>query len=340
MEFIIISGLSGAGKSSAAAFLEDLGFYCVDNMPVALISNFAGLCMAGAGTGKYSRVALVTDIRGGQTFDELFQALDSLTEMHLEYQLLFIEAADEDIVRLYKETRHTHPLTRQGYSLPEAVKLERMALEPVRRRASHILNSTGLNLSKFRGELLRLFGMGAPEESMTVAVTSFGFKHGIPIDVEFLYTAQDPNMGRARDMAELMLDLYLDGQLDEVYVLFTKMVSSFQMEPTAHKLLPLDPDVFPEYEKNRDSYNRDVVYVPSVKAVMDRLVPGYVKGDLFGALVESYCSEQNARLTAMKSSSDNARAMLQRLNLSFNRARQAAITQEITEVVGGAQAAL
>ena len=99
-------------------------------MPVALISNFAGLCMAGAGTGKYSRVALVTDIRGGQTFDELFQALDSLTEMHLEYQLLFIEAADEDIVRRYKETRHTHPLTRQGYSLPEAVKLERMALEP------------------------------------------------------------------------------------------------------------------------------------------------------------------------------------------------------------------
>lgn len=187
MEFIIISGLSGAGKSSAAAFLEDLGFYCVDNMPVALISNFAGLCMAGAGTGKYSRVALVTDIRGGQTFDELFQALDSLTEMHLEYQLLFIEAADEDIVRRYKETRHTHPLTRQGYSLPEAVKLERMALEPVRRRASHILNSTGLNLSKFRGELLRLFGMGAPEESMTVAVTSFGFKHGIPIDADLVF---------------------------------------------------------------------------------------------------------------------------------------------------------
>ena len=187
MEFIIISGLSGAGKSSAAAFLEVLGFYCVDNMPVALISNFAGLCMAGAGTGKYSRVALVTDIRGGQTFDELFQALDSLTEMHLEYQLLFIEAADEDIVRRYKETRHTHPLTRQGYSLPEAVKLERMALEPVRRRASHILNSTGLNLSKFRAELLRLFGMGAPEESMTVAVTSFGFKHGIPIDADLVF---------------------------------------------------------------------------------------------------------------------------------------------------------
>ena len=176
MEFIIISGMSGAGKSSAAAFLEDLGFYCVDNMPVALITNFAGLCMAGAGTGKYSRVALVTDIRGGQTFDELFQVLDGLKEMNLSYQLLFIEAADEDIVRRYKETRHTHPLTRQGYPL-----------EPVRRRASHILNSTGLNLSKFRGELLRLFGMGSPDETMTVSVTSFGFKYGIPIDADLVF---------------------------------------------------------------------------------------------------------------------------------------------------------
>ena len=169
---------------------------------------------------------------------------------------------------------------------------------------------------------------------------SYFQEHGVPIDVEFLYTAQDPNMGRARDMAELMLDLYLEERLDEVYIIFTKMVNSFQMEPTIHKLLPLDPDVFPEYDKNRDTYNRDVVYVPSVKAVMDRLVPGYLKGDIFGALVESYCSEQNSRMTAMKSSSDNARAMLQTLNLSYNRARQAAITQEITEVVGGAQAAL
>ena len=187
MEFIIISGLPGAGKSSAAAFLEDLGFYCVDNLPVALIQSFAGICMAGAGTGKYSRVALVTDIRGGQTFDELFQALDGLHEMDLAYQLLFVEASDEVIINRYKETRHTHPLTRQGYSLPEAVRLERIALEPVRRRASHILNSTGLNLSKFRAELLRLFGMGSLNEAMTVSVTSFGFKYGIPMDADLVF---------------------------------------------------------------------------------------------------------------------------------------------------------
>ena len=168
---------------------------------------------------------------------------------------------------------------------------------------------------------------------------SYFMEHGIPIDVEFLYTAQNPNVGRARDMAETMLELFRREQLDEVYMIFTRMVNSFQMEPTIHKLLPLDPDAFPQ-EEETSSYNRDVAYVPSVKAVMDRLVPGYVKGDLFGALVQSYCSEQNARMTAMKSSSDNARAMLQTLNLSYNRARQTAITQEITEVVGGAQAAL
>ena len=168
---------------------------------------------------------------------------------------------------------------------------------------------------------------------------SYFLEHDIPIDVEFLYTAQNPNVGRARDMAETMLELFRREQLDEVYVIFTRMVNSFQMEPTIHKLLPLDPDAFPQ-EEETSSYNRDVAYVPSVKAVMDRLVPGYVKGDLFGALVQSYCSEQNARMTAMKSSSDNARAMLQTLNLSYNRARQTAITQEITEVVGGAQAAL
>lgn len=203
MDFIIISGLSGAGKSSAAAFLEDLGFYCVDNLPVALLTNFAEICMAGSGTGKYSRVALVTDIRGGQTFDELFQALDALSALSLDYRLLFVEAADEIIINRYKETRHIHPLTRQGYPLTEAVKLERMALEPVRRRADLVLNSTGLNLSKFRGELLRLFGMETAGEAMSVSVTSFGFKYGIPVDADLVFDVRFlPNPYYISDLKE------------------------------------------------------------------------------------------------------------------------------------------
>lgn len=163
-------------------------------------------------------------------------------------------------------------------------------------------------------------------------------EHGMEIDTEFLYTAQNPTVTRSRDIGELMLDRFLEGSLDEVYLIFTKMIDSFHMETLCHKLLPLDPKVFKKYREDTH-YRQRVSYVPSTKAVMNRLVPGYVKGDIFGALVESYCSEQNSRMTAMKSSSDNARDMLQSLRLSYNRARQAAITQEITEVVGGAQAA-
>ena len=163
-------------------------------------------------------------------------------------------------------------------------------------------------------------------------------EHGMEIDTEFLYTAQNPTVTRSRDIGELMLDRFLEGSLDEVYLIFTKMMDSFHMETLCHKLLPLDPKVFKKYQEDTH-YRQRVSYVPSTKAVMNRLVPGYVKGDIFGALVESYCSEQNSRMTAMKSSSDNARDMLQSLRLSYNRARQAAITQEITEVVGGAQAA-
>lgn len=168
---------------------------------------------------------------------------------------------------------------------------------------------------------------------------SYFEERGTAIDGEFLYTAQNPTIGRARDIAEMVISLYLEQKLDEVYVLFTTMVSSFRLEPTVFKLLPLDAEEFPEAE-DRDQYHREVAYIPSVAAVMDSLVPGYLEGVLFGTMVESYCSEQNARMSAMKSSSDSAREMLQSLNLAYNRARQSAITQEITEIVGGAQASL
>lgn len=187
MDFIIISGLSGAGKSSIAAHLEDLGFYCVDNLPVSLIPDFAGLCMAGGGSGNYDRVALVTDIRGGQSFDGLFQALSALEKMDCEYKILFVEASDQVIIQRYKETRHTHPLTRQGSSLAEAVKRERLALSAVRQRATHTINTTALNHAKLRSEVLRLFGDGSPSESMSVSIISFGFKYGIPIEADLVF---------------------------------------------------------------------------------------------------------------------------------------------------------
>lgn len=162
----------------------------------------------------------------------------------------------------------------------------------------------------------------------------------VQVDGEFLYTAQNPKMFRAGEIADTMVDLFRRGLLDEVYVIFTKMVTPLTLEPKVLKLLPLDRDAFPWEPERREAYTQTVSYVPSPDAVLSQLVPGYVKGDIFGALVESYCSEQNARMTAMDASTRNAKEMLKSLNLTYNRARQSAITQEITEIVGGASAPL
>ena len=185
MEFVIISGLSGAGKSKTASFIEDMGFYVVDNMPAPLIPKFAELCMAGQG--KYRRVALVTDIRGGHTFDDLFEALSALKEMGCVYQILFVEAAPEAIIKRYKETRRIHPLSRDGRSLAQAVQAERDALQPVRKRSEYIIDTTALSTAKLRGEVLRLFGDGHVPHAMSINVISFGFKYGIPIEADLVF---------------------------------------------------------------------------------------------------------------------------------------------------------
>ena len=185
MKFILISGLSGAGKSKAASFLEDMGYYVVDNMPAALIPKFAELCMASPG--RYDKVVLVTDIRGGQTFDGLFDALDKLHDMGCDYKILFVEASVEAIIKRYKETRRNHPLSKTGRSLEEAVQLERSALEPVRQRAEYIVDTSALPTAKLRGEMLRLFGSGDTASAMSVSVISFGFKYGIPIEAALVF---------------------------------------------------------------------------------------------------------------------------------------------------------
>ena len=185
MKFILISGLSGAGKSKAASFLEDMGYYVVDNMPAALIPKFAELCMAGQG--QYDRVALVTDIRGGQTFDGLFSALDQLHEMGCDYKILFVEATLETIVKRYKETRRRHPLAADTDSLEEAVKKERAMMAPVKERADFVIDTSRTSTAQLRGELLRLFGQEGEKGGMTVSVTSFGFKYGLPLEADLVF---------------------------------------------------------------------------------------------------------------------------------------------------------
>lgn len=166
------------------------------------------------------------------------------------------------------------------------------------------------------------------------------FHHrGVPVDGEFMYTAQDPTVYRAREIGDTFIELFRKGHLDEVYVVYTEMVSPMAMEPKIIKLLPLDREAFPwTPRRSADGSERHVVtYVPSPNHVLNHIVPSYLKGLLFGALVESFCSEQNARMTAMDTATDNARSLLKELSLHYNRARQSAITQEITEIVGGSQ---
>jgi F-type H+-transporting ATPase subunit gamma len=155
----------------------------------------------------------------------------------------------------------------------------------------------------------------------------------VSVDCEFLYTAQNPTLHRAGNIVQTLINLFTEHKLDDVYVIYTKMVTPMRAEVQAGKLLPLERVKF---ERRAAGYQH-AKFEPSPEVVMDRLVPNYLKGLIFGVLVESFSSEQNARMTAMEAATDSARDMLKRLELQYNRARQAAITQEITEIVSGAK---
>lgn len=186
MEFLVISGMSGGGKSRVAAVLEDMDFYCVDNMPVVLMPRFAELCLATKG--RYERVALVTDVRGSETFDELFRALDEMQEMGCEYKILFIEATPATIIRRYKETRRRHPLDPDGHSLEDAVNREMEKLRPVRERADYLINTSDLTLGQLQRKLFYMFvGDGERDKPIRINVVSFGFKYGIPMDADLMF---------------------------------------------------------------------------------------------------------------------------------------------------------
>ena len=184
MDVFIISGLSGSGKSKAASYLEDMGFYIIDNMPAAMILKFAEFCTGTSG--RYDRVALVYDVRTGNSPAELFDVLDQLKTMESSCQLLFLDASPETIIKRYKETRRRHPLMDQVGSLEEAVQQEREVMEPVRQRADYVIDTSRLSTAQLRGELLRLLGNTAERGSMAVSVTSFGFKYGLPMEADLV----------------------------------------------------------------------------------------------------------------------------------------------------------
>ena len=185
MKILIISGLSGGGKSKAASFLEDAGFYIVDNMPAGMILKFAEFCAGGSG--RYSRVALVYDVRTADSFDEFLEVLDTLRQREYNCKLLFLEASVSTIIKRYKETRRIHPLQDKTASLEEAVDREIALMAPVRAQADIVIDSSIYSTARLRGELLRLFGGSQRAGEMLVSLVSFGFKHGLPMEADLVF---------------------------------------------------------------------------------------------------------------------------------------------------------
>ena len=183
MDFLIITGLSGAGKSRAADVLEDLDYYCVDNLPVALMPKFAELCIATGG--RYEKVALVTDVRAKNGFDELLKTLDQLKDMNCACRILYMDADVPTIVKRYKETRRRHPMAPTS-RISEGIAKERERLAPVRAKATYIIDTSELRKVDLRDKIHRLFGTSGGEQ-MSINVLSFGFKFGMPLDADMVF---------------------------------------------------------------------------------------------------------------------------------------------------------
>ena len=183
MRFIIVTGLSGAGKSQVIKCMEDISFYCIDNIPPKLIPSFAEICYQS----KLEKVALVTDLRGGEMFNQIFKALDKLNASNYEFEILFLEADDETLVKRYKETRKTHPLQSLDESVIDAIAKERVLLSKIRGISDNILDTSSLTANQLKEQITSIYKDGDRYDGIVTNVVSFGFKHGIPLDADLVF---------------------------------------------------------------------------------------------------------------------------------------------------------
>lgn len=182
LELTIITGLSGAGKSVAIKSLEDSGFYCVDNLPPSLILKMVELCMQGDAV---EHLAAVIDVRGGEFFDDLNDALDELDRGGISYRILFLEADDDTLIRRFKETRRSHPLHAEG-GIAESIARERELLQGLRGRADIVIDTSKSNMHQLREQLMNLYRAEGLSFPLEVAIISFGYKYGLPLDADIV----------------------------------------------------------------------------------------------------------------------------------------------------------
>ena len=181
---LVITGMSGAGKTLALHALEDAGYFCVDNLPPRLLPTLVDLCSQSRQ--PIAKVALVADVRGGEFFRDLTDAIGRLRSENYEVRIFFLEASDEILVQRYKETRRRHPLSNDGRDLLQAIQLEREQLAEIRELADEVIDTSGLTPQQLRDEILRRLQLG-DGTTMQVKVVSFGFKYGVPVDADLVF---------------------------------------------------------------------------------------------------------------------------------------------------------
>lgn len=179
---IIVTGMSGSGKTQACRYLEDLGYFCVDNLPPVFIPKFVKLCKHAMG--HFNKMVFVVDTRSREFFDDLVQVLDDMDKANLDYEMLFMDASDDVIIRRYKETRRRHPMA-PSTRISDGVFKERQRLESVRAKATYVIDTSNLSKVELREKIHRLFG-NSDGDIMNIAVLSFGFKFGMPLDADMV----------------------------------------------------------------------------------------------------------------------------------------------------------
>lgn len=184
MRFVVVTGMSGGGKSTALRMLEDAGFYCVDNLPVPLIEKFVEL-IAVPGS-EVSKVALGLDVRVDQPFEDAQKVLEKLKENGYNFEILFMEAGDQVLLKRYKETRRMHPLTPDG-RVEDGIAKERKILEDIRGKSDYVIDTSKLLTRELKEEIERIFVQNKEYNSLMVTIQSFGFKHGIPADADLVF---------------------------------------------------------------------------------------------------------------------------------------------------------
>lgn len=186
MKFVIVTGMSGAGKSTALKFLEDYEYFCVDNLPITLIEPFAQISVDGKSS-DINKIAIGIDIRSGKKLDMLESVLDNLSAMGIRYKILFLDSSDEVLVKRYKETRRNHPLAGVNGRLEDGIRLEREKMTFIRKHADYIIDTSQLLVRELRGEIRRIFVEENTYKNLYITVMSFGFKYGIPTDADLVF---------------------------------------------------------------------------------------------------------------------------------------------------------